>query len=69
MASKRHVRRKACEGKVKFTDQEKATKAAYSYLKSYGQYMHTYKCKFCSRWHIGHPPKAVRRALAARYER
>jgi hypothetical protein len=57
MASKRNVRRKACEGKHKH-----ATEAeAHSHLRSLhlagklvGRAMHAFKCEFCGSYHVGH---------------
>ena len=69
MASKRHVRRKQCEGKLKFPDQPAAQRAAASHMKTYGQWMTGYRCKFCNGFHIGHPPKYVRQAIIAKRER
>ena len=66
MASKRHQRRKACEGKVKFSDFATASRAAYSYQRTFGHWMLAYKCDFCSGYHIGHPPRHIRQAINAR---
>jgi hypothetical protein len=63
MASKRHQRRKSCEGKIRFTDYISARRAATSHQYAYGQWMNPYPCKFCHGWHIGHPPKKVRQAI------
>ena len=65
MASKRHLRRKACEGKIKFADFKSAHQACISYKHKFGHYMRAYPCRFCSGYHIGHPTRDQRRALAA----
>ena len=66
MASKRHVRRKQCEGKIKFPDQQTAERAAASHMRAHSLWMTAYHCPHCSRYHIGHPPSRVRQAIAAR---
>jgi len=56
MASKRHERRKACTGKIRHVDQTRAVGALLA-MKKGGMDttgLHTYKCPFCSGWHLGH---------------
>lgn len=56
MASKRRLRRKACDGKTKHISSRDAMDAIHS-LKRSGKYntrMNVYKCKFCKKYHIGH---------------
>lgn len=67
MASKRHLRRKSCEGKIQFPDKETAMKACFSYKRKFGQFMTAYPCKFGNHWHMGHPTKQVRTALSHKY--
>lgn len=55
MASKRRIRRKSCDGKIKFEDESAAVAAAIAYRRNLGHWMNTYKCRFCGKWHIGHP--------------
>lgn len=58
MASKRNIRRRACEGKARYSTQEEARNTLKLYA-SRGWYtgaMHPYKCKFCHGWHCGHAP-------------
>jgi hypothetical protein len=58
MASKRNIRRKACEGKQKM---EKYSAIAYAKkLRKRGEIMNAYLCKFCGRWHIGHMPHRMK---------
>lgn len=55
MSSKRQIRRKQCEGKIRHTTQV----GAYIALKNTprdGKRMNVYRCKFCRGWHIGHAP-------------
>ncbi len=63
MASKRHLRRKQCEGKRPFDTVEKAGHEASKRAHITGQFIIAYHCDFCHKYHVGHPPKEVRRAL------
>ncbi len=56
MASKRHVRRKQCSGKIRHADQPSAKLALFrlTRLKGYTGHMNVYHCCFCGGWHIGH---------------
>lgn len=64
MASKRNKRRKACTRKVRHETLEAAIIARKKL--PYGRELCAYKCKFCGGFHIGHPPKKVREAIATR---
>ncbi len=66
MASKRHLRRKSCEGKRSFPTMEEAGRAAGVSSGVYRTFLTAYRCQFCHRFHIGHPPREVRRALRAK---
>lgn len=63
LASKRRVRRKACEGKVGHETQDYALIALQ---RSYdnGIPMNVYKCQFCPKWHVGHLSNRLKRARA-----
>ena len=65
MASKRGLRRKACKGKQAFANEAEAKQALWHLRqrKDTG-WMTPYKCRFCHRFHYGHPPKAARQALS-----
>jgi len=63
MGSKRHQRRKSCDGKIQFKSQRDAERAAGSYSATYKVWMTAYHCQFCKQYHIGHPPKRIRRAI------
>jgi hypothetical protein len=69
MSSKRAQRRRACEGKRGFETIEDAKAAAREYALSFGDSLTPYRCRFCGRFHVGHPPKEVRQAIAARRSR
>lgn len=62
MASKRRLRRKACTGKVRHASQDDANLAKY---KSGFKGVIPYRCKHCNGFHLGHPPKEIRQAIAA----
>jgi len=68
MSSKRHIRRKSCEGKRQFSDHASAFAAASSYWHTFNQPMNAYRCRFCNHFHIGHPSREVRQAMRARRE-
>ncbi len=63
MASKRAIRRKACEQKTRYTTAEDAGTAARRNSKFTDSRIGSYKCKFCQGWHIGHTPKSIIRAM------
>lgn len=68
MASKRRLRRKACESKVTHATNAAARAAAREMRRrrpSSG-WIEPYACPFCGRWHIGHPPVAKRQSMAAK---
>lgn len=66
MSSKRRVRRKACGGKQPHPDQASAVRHLIS-LRRKGEFgLVTYRCPFGSHWHVGHPPRRMRRAMAAK---
>jgi hypothetical protein len=66
MSSKRRLRRKACGDKEAHVDQAGAVRHLIS-LKHKGDFgLVTYKCPFANHWHVGHPPRKVRQALAAK---
>lgn len=58
MSSKRHIRRKSCTGKQRFTSQGDALDALKGLhkRKGYQGYMTPYRCPFCGGYHYGHPP-------------
>lgn len=68
MASRRRLRKKSCDGKKKFTDQESAGRAAAYRTRLHGRWITPYRCKFCGGYHIGHPPRSVRQSLKAKRE-
>jgi NOL1/NOP2/fmu family ribosome biogenesis protein len=65
MASKRRLRRKACEGKKKHT--REGVEIARGVMKKKGVRMVIYKCRFCRMYHLGHPDKRTKQAIKAKY--
>lgn len=65
MASKRRIRRKACEGKARHLTAEHAMIAL---RKTRQPDMNVYRCRFCGGYHIGHLPKWMRRGKQAAME-
>lgn len=59
MASKRRIRRKACEGKQRFDSQTKAVSAMLALQRDKGDQgnLRPYCCVFCKGWHYGHAPR------------
>lgn len=56
MASKRRIRRRACEGKRRYPTRQAAKGSIYWFNRDvYRGHMEAYKCQFCAGFHIGHP--------------
>lgn len=66
MASKRHIRRKQCSGKVKYGSMDAANIVVDNWHKHGDTFIHAYECKFCGQYHIGHMPKEMRKKAIAR---
>jgi hypothetical protein len=66
MSSKRQLRRKQCEGKIKYPNLPEAERAARAMSKAVKQGLSAYKCKFCGMFHMGHTPAKVRQAMRRR---
>lgn len=66
MASKRRLRRKNCDSKMRYAGKPEADTAAHFARVRSGDWVMSYKCKHCNGWHIGHPPKHVREAIDGR---
>ena len=65
MASKRAIRRRACTGKRCYGTIKAALDALRTHARRFGR-MTPYRCHFCKQFHLGHPPRKVREAIAAR---
>lgn len=57
MASKRHERRKACDGKKRYESRDHALADAMNLQNKEHWHMRAYHCQFCGGWHVGHMPK------------
>lgn len=66
MASKRHLRRKSCSGKARYTRAQDAQHAAAAAGRRTQEWIVAYGCPFCGGHHIGHPPAHVRQSIRAR---
>lgn len=55
LASKRHVRRKQCEGKRTYDDSQTALSVANRMCHQGEGQLRAYHCSFCHKWHVGHP--------------
>lgn len=66
MASKRHLRHKACDGKIRYEQRETAEQAAQSLAQYKHQWINAYHCRFCKGWHIGHPNARARQSMIAK---
>lgn len=64
MSSKRRLRRKMCEGKVRHATRDVAMGAVRK-LARRDIYTVPYLCRFCGGWHIGHPSAAIRADMRA----
>jgi predicted RNA-binding Zn-ribbon protein involved in translation (DUF1610 family) len=53
MASKRHIRRRSCESKVRHADFESAVAHAKRQRAVYGEIVKPYSCPRCGGWHVG----------------
>lgn len=65
MSSKRRRRRRECGEKRHYANLAEAQEVALRRRKP-GERLRPYKCRFGPHWHIGHTPKKVRQAIAAR---
>jgi len=54
LASKRRIRKKACDGKVKYKTVKDAQSARINMKRFKGENLTVYKCKFCRNYHVGH---------------
>lgn len=62
MSSKRALRRRSCERKVRYKSKKDAKRAIYrtNKRKGWAGHVQAYMCQFCGGWHFGHPPKRKR---------
>jgi hypothetical protein len=53
MASKRHIRRRSCENKVRHADFEGALAHSKRQRAVHGEIVVPYACTLCGGWHVG----------------
>ena len=59
MASKRHMRKKACEWKRSYSTLADAISASVGLRKRTGSKTSAYRCPFCGQFHHGHTPQRI----------
>lgn len=69
MASKRRMRWKGCEKKVRHPTRGEALVAWRIAKSKWGGWLVVYRCDFCAGYHVGHPPRRVRQSIRARRDR
>ena len=65
MSSKRRLRRKGCEGKVRHASKSDGDYAAHLARQKYRDGLFAYRCRFCRGYHVGHRPGRIRRIMEA----
>lgn len=68
MASKRHLRRKACENKRSYPTLDAAISASIGLRKRTGSKTTAYRCPFCGQFHHGHTAARTKQALRVKRE-
>lgn len=66
MASKRHLRKKACEWKRSFSTLHAAVGASISLRKRTGERTRAYRCPHCGKFHHGHTTRQMKQAMKAK---
>lgn len=69
MASKRHIRKKACEWKRSYPTLDAAIGASIGLRKRTGSKTTAYRCPFCGQFHHGHTASRTKQALRVKRER
>jgi hypothetical protein len=64
MSSARGRKRKECTGKIKYDSMNQAVMVLKN-LKVNDD-LHTYKCQFCGKWHLGHMTYKIRKIIEQR---
>jgi len=67
VASKRHLRRRACEGKIKYLSVKEAYKIALQMNhRIYHERLSVYKCEHCNLFHLGRTPIKVSKFIKSK---
>jgi len=69
MASKRHLRKKACEWKRSYPTKEAAIDASLALRRRTGDRTNAYRCPFCGQYHHGHTASRTKQAMRVKRER
>lgn len=59
MSSKRHVRKRSCTGKIRYSKAE-AEEVAARIMRQKREWLRAYHCSFCRAYHVGHAAKGER---------
>lgn len=57
MSSRRRLRRKACDGKVRHGTESEALRTMFAMR---GRRLNVYRCSYCNGFHVGHRPRGRR---------
>jgi hypothetical protein len=76
MASKRNIRRRACDGKTRYPTPESAVAEAAVWSQWNARHelghgaipLNSYYCIFCHGWHIGHAVRSERRTRRKQFD-
>ena len=66
MASKRHMRKKACEWKRSYPTMDAAIGASVGLRKRTGSVTQAYRCPHCGKFHHGHTATRTKKAIRAK---
>jgi hypothetical protein len=64
MSSKRNLRRKQCERKIRHASAGAARHFGQQIVRRGGDELNVYHCEFCGGWHLGHTPARIEAARA-----
>lgn len=66
MASKRARRRHECGHKHGYPERWMAARSMRLITRDHLDTLHTYLCRWCGQWHVGHIPGFIYRAMRAK---
>jgi len=55
MSSKRQLRRRGCDGKIRHETIQDGYAAQSGHCRTFGETLGVYFCRFCKGYHLGHP--------------
>lgn len=56
MSSRRHLRKMACDRKIRFSER---LDAEWARKRMAAPGLNVYRCHFCNGWHVGHRPVRI----------